>query len=130
MGDTEKNLQAAIAKLSDISKKGFGMAKDSFNQSSHTVKESLVHSSHTVRVKLDINTLQRERKRLSTTLGEEVFAAIKAGKLKSKLFEDLVNNLTDIDVKIEKNQIKLKESSAVINTDNLSETEEVKDKEK
>ncbi|MDT8318321.1 MAG: hypothetical protein RQ824_10095, partial [bacterium] len=71
MGETEKNLQAALAKLSEISKKGFGIAKDSFNQSSQTVKESIAHSSHSVKVRLDINTLQRERKKLSTDLGEQ-----------------------------------------------------------
>ena len=90
MGETEKNLQAALAKLSEISKKGFGIAKESISQSSHTVK-----------VRLDINTLQRERKRISTDLGEEVYNAIKAGKLKSKLFDDLVNNIGDLYARIE-----------------------------
>ena len=90
MGETEKNLQAALAKLTEISKRGLGIAKESISQSSHTVK-----------VKLDINTLQRERKRISTDLGEEVYSAIKAGKLKSKLFDDLVNNIGDLDASIE-----------------------------
>jgi len=135
MGETENNLQAALAKLSEISKKGFGIAKDSFNQSSHTVKESIAHSSHTVRVKLDINTLQRESKRLSTDLGEEVFAAIKAGKLKSNLFDDLVNNLTDLKAKIEEKTKDLEktsvETSGESNSDNLSEkTAAVKNEEK
>ena len=134
MGETENNLQAALAKLSKISKKGYGIAKESFNQSSHTVKESIAHSSHTVRVKLDINTLQRERKRLSTDLGEEVFAAIKAGKLKSKLFDDLVNNLTDLEAKIEEKTKDLaktaEEPSEEPNTDNIDETTAVKGEEK
>ena len=124
MGETEKNLQAALAKLSEISKKGFGIAKESITQSSHTVK-----------VKLDLTTLKRERKRLSTDLGEEVFAAIKAGKLKSKLFDDLVNNLNDLDQKIEEKSKELedtdKETSEETNADNLSEkVAEVKDEEK
>ena len=101
MGETEKNLQAALAKLSEISKKGYGFAMESISQSSNTVKESIAQSSHTVKVRLDINTLQREKKRLSTDLGEEVFKAIKAGKLKSNLFDDLVNNLTELEAKIE-----------------------------
>ena len=114
MGETEKNLQAALAKLSEISKKGFGIAKEAITQSSHTVK-----------VKFDLTTLKRERKRLSVDLGEEVFAAIKAGKLKSKLFDDLVNNLNDLDQKIEEKSKELedtdKEISEETNTDNISE---------
>ena len=124
MGETEKNLQAALAKLSEISKKGFGIAKESIAQSSHTVK-----------VKLDLTTLKRERKRLSTDLGEEVFAAIKAGKLKSKLFDDLVNNLNDLDQKIEEKSKELedtdKETSEETITDNISEqVATVKDEDK
>ena len=132
MGDTEKNLQAALAKLSEISKKGYGIAKESFSQSSHTVKESIAHSSHTVRVKLDINTLQRERKRLSTELGEEVFAAIKAGKLKSKLFDDQVNNLKDLENRIEEKTRELEktdeEDSKTADTEKLSKTADKKEK--
>ena len=111
MGETEKNLQAALAKLSEISKKGYGIAKESISQSSHTVKESIAQSSHTVKVRLDINTLQREKKRLSTDLGEEVFAAIKAGKLRSKLFDDLVNNLKDLEARIEEKSKDLDKTS-------------------
>ena len=123
MGETEKNLQAALSKLSEISKKGFGLAKESITQSSHAVK-----------VRLDITILKKERKRLSTDLGDEVFTAIKAGKLKSKLFDDLVNNLKEIDVKIEKKSKELGETdektSGENNADNLSETAAVKDEEK
>lgn len=133
MGDTEKNLQAALAKLSEISKKGFGIAKESISQSSHTVKESIAHSSHTVKVKLDINTLQRERKRLSTDLGEEVYAAVKAGKLKSKLFDDLVNNLNEINVKIEDKSKELEDAgertSKETNADKLNKDSTVKKEE-
>jgi len=114
MGETEKNLQAALAKLSEISKKGFGIAKESISQSSHTVM-----------VRLDLTTLKRERKRLATDLGEEVFAAIKDGKLKSKLFDDLVNNLNEIDVKIEDKSKELEDTDKKIsgenNADNPSE---------
>lgn len=122
MGETEKNLQAALAKLSEISKKGYGIAKDSFNQSSHTVKESIAHSSHAVKVKLDINTLQRERKRLTTDLGEEVFAAIKAGKLKSKLFDDLVNNLKELEAKLEEKTTNLAQTAEKPSEESIDET--------
>ncbi len=124
MGETEKNLQAALAKLSEISKRGLGIARESISQSSHTVK-----------VKLDINTLQREKKRLSTDLGEEVFAAIKDGKLKSTLFDDLVNNLTDLEARIEEKTKDLEhtaeETSEESATDEVSEqAAAVKDEEK
>lgn len=134
MGETEKNLQAALAKLSEISKKGYGFAKESISQSSHTVKESIAQSSHTVKVRLDINTLQRERKRLSTDLGEEVFAAIKAGTLKSKLFDDLVNNLTDLEARIEEKSKDLEKTSEETleetSAEDTSKTAAVKNEEK
>ena len=133
MGETEKNLQAALAKLSEISKKGYGFAKESISQSSHTVKESIAQSSQTVRVRLDINTLQREKKRLSTDLGEEVFKAIKAGKLKSNLFDDLVNNLTELETKIGDKSKELEktpeETLKDTSAENKSETAAVKKEE-
>lgn len=90
MGNTEKNLQAALAKLSELSKRGIGIARDSISQSSHIVK-----------LKLDITSLQREKKRLLSELGEEVFAAVKEKKLKSKLFDESITNISSIIAKIE-----------------------------
>jgi len=90
LGDTEKNLQSALAKLSALSKKGIGKAKDSIAQSSHIVK-----------VKLDITSLQREKKRLLADLGEEVFTSVKEKKLKSKLFDESIENIDSILGKIE-----------------------------
>lgn len=99
MGNTEKNLQSALAKLSELSKKGIGIAK-----------EQITHSSHIVKLKLDITSLQREKKRLLSDLGEEVFSAVKEKTLKSKIFDESIVNIDSIIGKIEE---KKKELEAV-----------------
>ncbi len=99
MSNTEKNLQAALAKFSELSKKGIGKAR-----------ESLVHSSNLVKGRIDINSLQREKKKLISELGEDVFTAIDAGKLRTKLFDDLIGNIRDVSAKIEEKEKELKHS--------------------
>jgi len=112
VGNTEKNLQAALAKLSELSKRGIGKAKDSITQSSHIVK-----------LKLDITSLQRERKRLLADLGEEVFNSVKEKKLKSRLFDESIANIDSIIGKIEE---KNKELEAVGEETPVEETVEDK----
>ena len=104
MGETEKNLQAAIAKLSNLSKKGIGIAR-----------ESIVQSSHVVKSKIDITSLQREKKRFSLELGEAVYASIKEGTLKSDLFDELVAHIDEVEKKIEE-----KEEDIVVSKEAMS----------
>ena len=99
MSDTEKNLQAALAKFSELSKKGFGKARESF-----------VHSSHQVKGRIDLNSLEREKKKLLLELGIDVFAAIDSGKLKTKLFDDLIGNIGDVSAKMEAKERELRQA--------------------
>jgi len=102
LGDTEKNLQAALSKLSNLSMKGLGIARD-----------SIVQSSHTVKLKLDITSLERDKKRLISDLGNDVFEAIKDGRLKTKLFTDLFESIKGIEEKISAKETELEKSGEV-----------------
>lgn len=99
MGETEKNLQAALAKLSSLSKKGLGIARDSIVQSSHVVKS-----------KIDITSLQRGKKKFTAELGEAVYSAIKEGKLRSKLFDGVVSNIDEVVNHIDEIETEMKTS--------------------
>lgn len=99
MGDSEKNLQAALAKFSEISKKGFDKAK-----------ESIIHSSHSVKLRLELNSLKKERTRIFSGLGEELYNAVKDGKLKTKLFDDSIKNIEDLSSQIDLKEKELSEA--------------------
>lgn len=101
MTDTENKPESRLAKLGELSKKGFDRAK-----------ESIVQSSHIVKLRLDVSTLKKEKKRILTDLGEEVYSAMKAGKLRTKLFQEDIANIDDLAAKIEEKEKELEQVSA------------------
>lgn len=96
MSDIEKNLENALTRFGDLSKKGFDKAK-----------ETIVKSSHTVKAKIDITGLKREKKRFLEELGVELIEAISSGSLKTKIFEESIGNIGDIDLKIQEKEAEL-----------------------
>jgi len=89
MAEHDSKFESTMEKLGELSKKGYDIAK-----------EQIVHSSHVVKVKLDINTLKREKKRALLQLAEEVLSAVKGGELKTDLFKETIANVDDLDAKI------------------------------
>ncbi len=118
MGETEKNIQAALAKLSSLSKKGLGIAK-----------ESIVQSSHVVKSRIDITSLHREKKKFTVELGEAVYSAIKAGKLRSKLFDDLVANIDEVVKHIEEIEEEIASSKETVSGEESTSEKDSTDKE-
>ncbi len=116
MSNIEKNLENALARFGDLSKKGFDKAK-----------ETIVKSSHTVKAKIDITGLKREKKRFLEELGVELIEAISSGSLKTKIFEEAIGNIGDIDLKIQEKEAELenvKEESPVSEDQQAEKPEE------
>ena len=89
MNPADNSDESAFSKISDLSKKGLGRAKNTILQSSQTVK-----------ARLDLTSLKREEYRLMKALGNEVFAALKSKKLETDLFDNAVSKIEEIQAKI------------------------------
>ena len=118
MGETERNLQAALAKLTELSMKGIGKAK-----------ESITHSSQMVKGRIELTSLQKDRRRTLALLGEEVLKAIKADKLQTTLFDDQIVSLDELDAKIAKKTAELNQTGAGAEESEALEEEEDEEKE-
>ena len=98
MSEDESKTERGLSRFGDISKKGLEKAK-----------ESIIQSTQAVKLRLDITALRKEKKRLFAELGEEVYGAVKAGKLRTRLFKEDMANIDDLSAKIEEKEKELTE---------------------
>ena len=97
MGDIEKRIENALASLRNHSMKGFDRAK-----------ETIVHSSSNVKAKIDMAGMNREKRKFLAELGADLIEAINSGSIKTKMFDEAISNISDIDIKIKKKEAELK----------------------
>jgi len=119
LSDIEKKLENALARFGDLSKQGFDKAKN-----------TIVHSSHAVKTKIDITGLKRDKKRFLEELGSELVEAISSGSLKTKIFDEAINNIGDIDLKIQEKETELEDIKEEIPVKEHQQAESPEEEEK
>ena len=119
MSDIEKHIESALARFRDHSKKGFDKAR-----------ETIVHSSHTVKAKIDITGLKRDKRKFLEELGAQLIEAINSGSLKTKIFDEVISNIGDIDLKIQKKEAELENTKEKSPVKEEPQTESPKEEEK